>query len=84
MGYLTGREKKSILLTFSDRIHFSDVSDKAKEAVENDKSYIESSIKDVESGSDIHETNFVSEHKLGGNVKIKVYHLFFNMGFKLS
>jgi hypothetical protein len=84
MGYLTGREKKSILLTFSDRIHFSDVSDKAKEAVENDKSYIESSIKDVESGSDIHETNFVSEHKLGENVKIKVYHLFFNMGFKLS
>jgi hypothetical protein len=84
MGYLTGREKKSILLTFSDRIHFSDVSYKAKKAVEKDKGYIENSIKDLESGSDIHEANFVSDHKLGGNVKIKVYHLFFNLGFKLS
>jgi len=80
-GYLTGREKKSIMLTFSDRIHFSEVSDKAKEAVEKDKGYIESSIKDLESGSDIHETNFVSEHKLGGSAILKVYHLFFNLGF---
>ena len=84
MGYLTGREKKSILLTFSDRIHFSEVSGKAKKAVKKDKGYIENSIKDLESGSDIHEANFVSEHKLGENVKIKVYHLFFNLGFKLS
>lgn len=84
MGYLTGREKKSIILTFSNRIHFSEVSDKAKEAIERDKAYIESSIKNLESGSDIHEANFVSEHKLGKTVKIKVYHLFFNLGFKSS
>ena len=81
IGYLTGREKKSIILTFSNRIHFSEVSDKAKEAIERDKAYIESSIKDLESGSDIHEANFVSEHKLGGSAILKVYHLFFNLGF---
>ncbi len=80
-GYLTGREKKSIMLTFSDRIHFSEVSHKAMEAVKKDKNYIESSMEDLKSRSNIHEANFVSEHKLGKNVKIKVYHLFFNLGF---
>ena len=80
-GYLTGREKKSIMLTFSDRTHFSEVSDKAKKAIERDNTYIESSINDLESGSDIHEANFVSEHKLGRGAILKVYHLFFNLGF---
>lgn len=45
-GYLTGREKKSIMLTFSDRIHFSEISHKAKEAIKKDISYIESSIEE--------------------------------------
>jgi len=82
MGYLTGREKKSIMLIFSDRIHFSEVSHNAKKAIEKEKSYIENSIEELEFGSDIHQANFFSEHELGGYVKVKVYHLFFNLGFK--
>lgn len=79
-GYLTGREKKSILLTFSNNIHFSDVSYQAIEAIKKHNSYIENSIEDLESGSDIHESNFISKHKLSKSAKVKVYHLFFNLG----
>ena len=80
LGYLTGREKKSILLTFSNNIHFSDVSCHAKEATKKHNCYIENSIEDLESGSDIHESNFISKHKLSKSAKVKVYHLFFNLG----
>lgn len=81
IGYLTGREKKSILLTFSNRIHFSEVSCQAKKGIAKQISYIENSIKDLKSGSDIHEADFISKHKLDSDMVIKIYHLFFNLGF---
>lgn len=74
-SYLTLRENYAIIIMFSRNRGFTDVVDKAKESVKNQSTFIQGSLKEVES------SYFISNHRFPSDdgKTLEIHHIMFDL-----